>query len=96
MIRVKDLNKQFGDNHVLKNINLDFANGRVYGIVGENGAGKTTTFRAIMGYHKVSSGEIRSGGDSLEGWPTHRIAAKGVGYTPEGSLAGVRTIAIWT
>lgn len=49
MIRVKDLNKQFGDNHVLKNINLDFANGRVYGIVGENGAGKTTLFRCIAG-----------------------------------------------
>ena len=49
MIHVKELNKQFGDNHVLKNINLDFANGRVYGIVGENGAGKTTLFRCIAG-----------------------------------------------
>ena len=49
MIRVKELNKQYGENHVLKNINLDFSSGKVYGIVGENGAGKTTLFRCIAG-----------------------------------------------
>lgn len=49
MIQVKELNKQFGNNTVLKNINLDFSNGKVYGIVGENGAGKTTLFRCLAG-----------------------------------------------
>lgn len=49
MIKVRDLSKSFGNNEVLKNINLDFSEGKVYGIVGENGAGKTTLFRCIAG-----------------------------------------------
>jgi ABC-2 type transport system ATP-binding protein len=59
MIQVKQLFKNYGSNEVLKNISLEFAKGKVYGIVGENGAGKTTLFRCIAGleYYK---GEITS------------------------------------
>jgi ABC-2 type transport system ATP-binding protein len=49
MITVRELNKSFGSHHVLRNINIDFEEGNVYGIVGENGAGKTTLFRCIAG-----------------------------------------------
>ncbi len=47
MIAVKNLFKKYGTNEVLKNINIEFHKGKVYGIVGENGAGKTTLFRCI-------------------------------------------------
>lgn len=47
MIEIKNLSKNFGSHEVLKNINIQFDNGKVYGIVGENGAGKTTLFRCI-------------------------------------------------
>ena len=47
MIEIKNLSKKFGSHEVLKNINIQFDNGKVYGIVGENGAGKTTLFRCI-------------------------------------------------
>ncbi len=59
MIKIKELNKHFGNNEVLKNINMDFSNGNVYGIVGENGAGKTTLFRCIAGLEDYQ-GEIIS------------------------------------
>jgi len=49
MIKIENLNKSFGTKQVLKNINLSFDEGKVYGIVGENGAGKTTLFRCIAG-----------------------------------------------
>ncbi len=49
MITIRHLNKQFGANRVLRDVSLDFARGRVYGIVGENGAGKTTLFKCIAG-----------------------------------------------
>ncbi len=59
MIRIKELHKQYGENLVLKNVNLSFSGGRVYGIVGENGAGKTTLFRCIAGLEDFQ-GEISS------------------------------------
>ncbi len=47
MIEIRDLSKKYGTKAVLKNINLRFNSGKVYGIVGENGAGKTTLFRCV-------------------------------------------------
>jgi len=49
MIDIVNLSKSFGENQVLKEINICFKSGQVYGIVGENGAGKTTLFRCIAG-----------------------------------------------
>ena len=49
MISIQNLSKSFGSKQVLKNINVEFDKGQVYGIVGENGAGKTTLFRCIAG-----------------------------------------------
>lgn len=57
MIAIRNLLKQFGSNKVLKNININFDKGKVYGIVGENGAGKTTLFRCIAGLEDYE-GEI--------------------------------------
>ena len=51
--------KNFGRKQVLKNINLQFDKGKIYGIVGENGAGKTTLFRCIAGLEKYE-GQIIS------------------------------------
>lgn len=59
MIHIKGLSKHYGSNEVLKNIHLDFSNGKVYGVVGENGAGKTTLFRCIAGLEDYQ-GEISS------------------------------------
>lgn len=59
MIEVRNLFKKYGVNVVLKNINIQFDKGKVYGIVGENGAGKTTLFRCIAGLENYD-GEIIS------------------------------------
>lgn len=59
MIKIDGLYKNFGKNEVLRNINLEFSKGNVYGIVGENGAGKTTLFRCIAGLENYE-GEITS------------------------------------
>ena len=59
MINIKQLSKNYGTNSVLKDINIDFEPGNVYGIVGENGAGKTTFFNCLSGIEKYK-GEIHS------------------------------------
>ena len=59
MITVRNLSKNYGANKVLKNINIQFDKGKVYGIVGENGAGKTTLFRCIADLEDCE-GEISS------------------------------------
>src|SRR5690625_2738955 len=59
MIQIKNLTKSYGKKTVLKDINLNFEKGKVYGIVGENGAGKTTLFRCISGLEKYN-GKITS------------------------------------
>jgi ABC-2 type transport system ATP-binding protein len=59
MIRIKGLNKSYGRNVVLKDINLTFSKGHIYGIIGKNGAGKTTLFRCIAGLERYD-GEIIS------------------------------------
>ena len=59
MIAIRNLSKKYGTNEVLKNINIEFDKGKVYGIVGENGAGKTTFFRCIADLENYD-GEINS------------------------------------
>ncbi|MCK5847073.1 MAG: ATP-binding cassette domain-containing protein [Bacteroidales bacterium] len=65
MIRIENLSKNYGPKQVLKNINLSFDKGQVYGIIGENGSGKTTLFRCIAGLEKYS-GTISSDIDKLK------------------------------
>ncbi len=65
MIAIQNLSKKYGKIEVLKNINVQFDKGKVYGIVGENGAGKTTLFRCIAELENFD-GEIRSSANPLK------------------------------
>lgn len=46
---INNLNKNIKGKDILKNINLNIDNGKIYALVGSNGAGKTTVFKCIMG-----------------------------------------------
>ena len=58
MIEIKNINKSFGDNHVLKNISFKFEKGKTNLIIGESGSGKTTLLRILIGLHKIDEGEV--------------------------------------
>jgi glutamate transport system ATP-binding protein len=65
MIAVKDVNKHFGDLHVLKDINLEVARGQVIVVLGPSGSGKSTLCRTINRLETIDSGTIAIDGVEL-------------------------------
>lgn len=58
MIKVQNLNKYFGDKHVLKDINLEIKDGEVIGLIGPSGSGKSTLIRCMNYMEEPQSGFI--------------------------------------
>ena len=50
------LSKRYGETLALDGLELEVAEGEVYGYLGPNGAGKTTTIRLLLGLHRPTSG----------------------------------------
>ena len=65
LVSLKNVNKHFGDLHVLKNINLDVAAGEVVVVIGPSGSGKSTLCRAINRLETIDDGEISLDGKVL-------------------------------
>ncbi|MEE9242898.1 MAG: amino acid ABC transporter ATP-binding protein [Mycobacterium sp.] len=65
MISMKSVDKHFGDLHVLKDINLDVAQGQVVVVLGPSGSGKSTLCRTINRLETIDSGSIAIDGELL-------------------------------
>ena len=65
IIELKNLKKQYGDNVVLKNINLHVDRGEVVSIIGPSGSGKSTVLRCIVDLESITSGEVLIEGNNL-------------------------------
>ena len=57
-IEIKSVTKQFGKNVVIKEANLVFESGNIYGFVGRNGIGKSVIMKLICGYLKPTTGIV--------------------------------------
>lgn len=55
---IKNLSKKFKDVYVLKDINLTFESGKIYGFTGRNGSGKSVLLKIICGFYTPTSGEV--------------------------------------
>ncbi|MBW4890988.1 ATP-binding cassette domain-containing protein [Mucilaginibacter sp. HMF5004] len=58
MIETINIHKTFGDNYVLKGIDVELKAGRNNLIIGGSGSGKTTLLKCIVGLHKPEEGEV--------------------------------------
>ncbi len=83
-LQAEGLHTYYGKSHILQGVDLDVPEGRITTLLGRNGAGKTTTLRSLMGLTPARAGRVSLFGTDVTHWPTHRIAAAGVGYVPEG------------
>jgi branched-chain amino acid transport system ATP-binding protein len=75
------ITKRFGGVEALAGCTLSVDEGSITGLIGPNGAGKTTLFNVISGLTSADGGEIRLGGDRIDGLSAHAIARRGVGRT---------------
>ena len=64
-IRFEKINKMFGSNHVLKDIELDVEKGQFVTLLGPSGCGKSTLLRCLSGLEQVSSGRIYLEGEDI-------------------------------
>lgn len=55
---MKNLTLAYGENEIIKNLNLNLHHGEFLVVVGENGVGKTTLVRSLLGQLKPKAGEI--------------------------------------
>ncbi len=62
VLSTRDLCKNYGKAHVLRNVTLEIPTGSIFGLVGRNGAGKTTLMRILTGLAEPTSGTYSLGG----------------------------------
>lgn len=81
MLRISNLHKRFGDQEVLKGLELVVPEHSVFGFIGQNGAGKTTTMKAVLGLLKADAGEITVVGQKVVYGQTE--TNRHIGYLPD-------------
>ena len=81
---MRHLEAAYDDSHVLFGLSFEMAAGEVVSLLGRNGMGKTTTISSITGILPPRGGKVFIGGIEVTGWPSFRIARRGVGLVPEG------------
>lgn len=79
-----DVHTFYGKSHILHGVSLEVAEGKITTLLGRNGAGKSTTLRSLMGLTPAREGKITIFGTNTTQMPPFQIAARGVGYVPEG------------
>lgn len=65
LITINQVQKYYGDNHVLKGVDLDIDMGQVISIIGRSGSGKSTLLRCINGLEGYQDGSIKLGGMTI-------------------------------
>ena len=58
VLSIRNLSKSFGQQQIIKNLNMSVPEGSVFGFIGQNGAGKTTTMKMVLGLLQPDQGEI--------------------------------------
>jgi branched-chain amino acid transport system ATP-binding protein len=94
MLEIRNLTVNYGAIRALRGISFEVKQGEIVTLIGANGAGKTTTLRAVSGLLKPAGGDILYQGQSIAGWPAHRIVQQGLSHVPEGRMV-FANLTVW-
>ena len=83
LLEIEGLDAYHGQAQILESVDLTMGTEGV-AVIGRNGMGKTTLCQAIMGMMPRATGSIRFKGAELLGNQPYKIAARGIGYVPQG------------
>ena len=78
MLKIKDLNKNFGGLKAVNKVNLEVDKGSITGLIGPNGAGKTTLFNTIAGLYAPDNGDVYLEEKNISGLKPHELFNMGV------------------
>ncbi|MEM9629885.1 MAG: ABC transporter ATP-binding protein [Pseudomonadota bacterium] len=82
MLETRNVCAAYGPLEVLKDVSVQFQEGRLTAVVGPNGCGKSSLLKAIMGFLPVSAGEILLQGKSVPSIGRRKLARK-IAYLPQ-------------
>jgi urea transport system ATP-binding protein len=84
MLTVQNINQFYGGSHILRDVSLTAAPGKVTVLLGRNGVGKTTLLKSLMGLVPIKSGSITFDGKPIDKATPYDRARAGIGFVPQG------------
>lgn len=81
-ITLRNISKSFKKNTVLRQISVEFANGKIHGIIGYNGSGKTVLLKIICGLIPADDGELYIGGKLYKSGSNNNVNIGAIIETP--------------
>ncbi len=80
MIKIENLEKKFGSNQVLHDLDLEISGGGIFAVLGPNGSGKTTLIKSILGMVVPNKGNIILDGQNIKNQWEYR---QKINYLPQ-------------
>jgi branched-chain amino acid transport system ATP-binding protein len=81
LLELAHVSKRFSGLRAVQDVSFAVPEAKIAALIGPNGAGKTTCFNVIAGVYRPDAGEVRLGGQRIDGWRPDRICRAGVGRT---------------
>lgn len=84
MLSITSLEAAISGSRILRGVNIEVPQKKVFCLMGRNGVGKTSTLRTVVGLLKAGAGSVTLDGENITKLSSESRARKGIGYVPQG------------